>query len=251
MPENFHARIFKKAVEIISAAPEGVRYAELRRQLEIALPDIKHNTMSGGIQAFRIKLPKEIQHVSRGMYRHISFADTAEPPATPRRQATTPTAARIKEEDFYSAFAEWLKEELEECTKAIPLGGNRFGGKWGTPDVIGIRAPDRGDLIQFQEEFTSAEIKLDTQDLITAFGQACSYKLFSHRSYMVVPKSSSRDDRDRLTALAQIFGIGLVLYDSAAPKQPAFDIQVRALRHEPDYFYVNKNLRSLKTQLFR
>lgn len=42
------------------------------------------------------------------------------------------------EESFYSSFAEYLEGDLGECTKAIPLGGNRFGGKWGTPDVLGI-----------------------------------------------------------------------------------------------------------------
>lgn len=36
MAENFHASIFKKAVELIRAAQEGVRYAELHRQIEAA-----------------------------------------------------------------------------------------------------------------------------------------------------------------------------------------------------------------------
>jgi len=45
----------------------------------------------------------------------------------------------IKEEGFYKPFADWLVNEVEECTRAIPLGGNLFRDKWGTPDVIGKR----------------------------------------------------------------------------------------------------------------
>ena len=55
----------------------------------------------------------------------------------------------------------WSKNELEECTKAIPLGGNKFKDKWGTPDVIGIRKSKAGDILQMPTEIVSAEIKLD------------------------------------------------------------------------------------------
>jgi hypothetical protein len=59
----------------------------------------------------------------------------------------------------------------------IPFGGNKFRDKWGTPDVIGKREPRRSDIVKAPTEIVSAEIKADTKDLITAFGQACSYKL--------------------------------------------------------------------------
>src|SRR6266849_6634974 len=55
---------------------------------------------------------------------------------------------KCKEEDFYQPFADWLVNEMEECTKAIVLGGNRFRDKWGTPDVIGKRESKRSDIIQ-------------------------------------------------------------------------------------------------------
>jgi hypothetical protein len=38
---------------------------------------------------------------------------------------------------------------LEECTKAIQLGGNTFKDKWGTPDVIGKRESRKSDKISF------------------------------------------------------------------------------------------------------
>jgi len=139
---------------------------------------------------------------------------------------------------------------MEECTKAIPLGGNIFKDKWGTPDVIGKRESRRSDIVQGPTEIVSAEIKADTKELITAFGQACSYKLFSHKSYMVIPKDSSQDDTSKADALCLIFGIGLVLFNNRDANDPQFEIRVRALKHDPDMFYVNKYMRLIERQLF-
>lgn len=167
-------------------------------------------------------------------------------PALPSKTA----APRIKEEAFYEPFADWLINELEECTTAIPVGGNVFKDKWGTPDVIGIREARRSDIIKPPTEIVAAEIKLDLNGLITAFGQTCSYKLYSHRAYIVVPQNSSDEDKSRLDALARIFGIGFILFDAATPKAPNFTIRVRASRHEPDMFYVNKYLKLIEGKLF-
>ena len=109
--------------------------------------------------------------------------------------AEVETASEIQEGHFYEPFAEWITNELEECTKAIPLGGSRFKDKWGTPDLVGIREPRKSDIIKSPTEIVSAELKIDRAGLITAFGQACAYKIFSHRSYIVVqptqPKKTS------------------------------------------------------------
>ena len=157
---------------------------------------------------------------------------------------------KIKEDQFYKPFAEWLVGELEECTKAIPLGGNLFGSKWGTPDVIGVREPRKSDIIKFATEIISAEVKLDVYDLITAFGQACAYRLFSHKSYLVVPKASDQADLARLDALCRIFGIGLILFNAADPSNPVFDIRVRAASQDPDMFYVNQCMKFVEDRLF-
>jgi hypothetical protein len=156
----------------------------------------------------------------------------------------------VKEEDFYEPFADWLVNSLEECSRAIPIGGSRFKDKWGTPDVIGVREPKKSDIIQFPIEIVSAEIKLDSNGLIVAFGQACSYKLFSHKTHIVVPCTSTEDDLARLDALCMIFGISLVLFDPTNPSDPQFDIRVRATRHEPDMFYVNQNMKLIEKELF-
>lgn len=43
--------------------------------------------------------------------------------------------------------------------------------------------------------------------------------------------------------------IDFVFFDANSLGQPEFDIQVRAPRNEPDYFYLNQNLRMVKGEL--
>ncbi len=157
----------------------------------------------------------------------------------------------VKEEDFYGPFADWLVNELEDCTKAIPLGGNRFKDKWGTPDVVGKNESKRSDIIQGPVEIVSAEIKTDANQFSTAFGQTCSYRLFSHKVYLVIPLNSPQDDIARLDSLCMVFSIGLILFNPESVENPEFDIRVRAKKHDPDMYYVNKNMKLIEKELFQ
>lgn len=239
-------QIILKAKEIIKSNPSGVRYMELVKKIQEELPNISVNTIHGTVRNLETRIPKEVYKPEKGLFRHTLFKDemSVEPPEIPS------TKEKVKEEAFYKPFADWIVNELEECTKAIALGGNKFKDKWGTPDVIGIREPRKSDIIKPPTEIVSAELKIDTAGLITAFGQACSYKTFSHKSYIVVPKGSSVEDITRLDALCRIFGIGLILFDSGNPKLPQFEIRVRATKHEPDMFYVNKYMKLVEDELF-
>lgn len=152
----------------------------------------------------------------------------------------------IKEEIFYEPFAEYLKSDLEDCTDAIPLGGSSFGDKWGTPDVIGIVKPSATDIIK-EYELTSAEIKSDTNSnsLITGFGQASAYKLFSHKVYLVIPEQSNKIDIDRLESLCCLFGIGLIIFDKNDSKNPDFKIRNKANKISPDLFYLKQKMKHI------
>ena len=116
--------------------------------------------------------------------------------------------------------------------------------------MIGIREPKKSDIIKFPTEIVSAEVKIDSAGLITAFGQACAYRLFSHKSYIVVPTDAPEDDIARLDSLARIFGVGLILFDAKTPEEPKFEIRVRAAKSEPDMFYVNRYLKLIEDDLF-
>ena len=140
--------------------------------------------------------------------------------------------------------------ETEECTKAVALGGNRFRDKWGTPDVLGKRESKRSDIIQAPVEIVSAEIKPDVSQLVVAFGQACAYCLFSHKVYLVVSNRAPDDELARLDALSQVFGLGLVLFDSENPKDPRFTIRSRPRYQQPDLFYANRYMRLVEAEMF-
>ena len=83
------------------------------------------------------------------------------------------------EEDFYEPFAEYLKNDLDEVTTVASFGGAGLKGKWGTPDVIGVYKSLASNLIKFPLEIVAAEIKIDPQTPVVAFGQAVAYRLFA------------------------------------------------------------------------
>ncbi len=244
-------QIQKIALDILASRPEGIRYSELRRAILTINSSFNSNTISGATWDLDVTYPKEIYKPDRGVFRLIKFRKDilTQPDQT---EIIKPTkAAPISEEDFYKPFADYLVNELEECTSAIALGGNIFKDKWGTPDVIGKRESRRSDIIPFPTEIISAEIKTDSYGLITAFGQACAYKIFSHKSYIVVPKESQVEDITRLDTLCRQLGIGLILFDHTNKDTPDFEIRVRATRHDPDTFFVNKNLKLIEDKLFK
>jgi hypothetical protein len=239
-------RIAAKAIDLLALEPDGLRHSVLLARLRAALPDIRLNTIRGGLVALADYRPENVFKPARGLFQHAQYrvADAAAPDEGP------PAASPVREEHFYAAFAEYLTGDLEECTKCIPLGGSVFQDKWGTPDVLGVRKSRESDIVKFPTEIITAEIKVDTRNLITAFGQACSYRLFSHRCYLVVPKSSPTEDLARLESLCLALGLGLVLFDSGDVARPNFTIRVRAVRTEPDMFYVNRNLKLIEERLF-
>ena len=238
--------ITKQALKLLEESPNGIRYMQLVKTIKQALPDIPINTIHGTVWNLDQRFPKLVYKPEKGLFRHTKYKD---------KEITIERGIEIKgikEKDFYPSFADYLKNELEEVTKAISLGGNKFKDKWGTPDVIGVKKSKRSDIIQFQPEIVSAEIKLDTSGaaLITAFGQSCSYKLFSHKVYLVIPKNVSEEDKSRIESLCLIFGIGLILYNSVDSENPEYEIRVRPLKQDPDMFYVNKYLRLIESELF-
>lgn len=243
MVKSIRARIREEAVRIIRDHPEGIRYSDLRRQIRESDSSFNMNTISGSIYDLDDHID-EVKKPSRGLYRIGVTGPGGD-------LVSVQVATAIREEEFYPPFADWLKNDVEDVTKAIPLGGNRFKDKWGTPDVIGKRDSRPSDIVKSPIEIVSAEIKTDTNQLITAFGQACAYCLFSHRSYLVVPAQAAKDELSRLDSLCQVFGLGFVLFDTESPDDPRFEIRVRPKKQDPDIHYTNKYMRVIESELFR
>jgi hypothetical protein len=136
-------------------------------------PSLKVNTIHGNIWDLDIRLAEKVYKPSRGLFRLVEFGDKETDQLKPELVPTPPK--KISEGDSYAPFADWLVNDLEERTKAISLGGNRFRDTWGTPDVIGKGESKRSDILQAPTEIVSAEIKTGVGQLVTAFGRACAY----------------------------------------------------------------------------
>ena len=240
-------------MDLLSQHKEGIRYSEIKSLILEKDSSFNSNTVNGAIWDLDATYPEKVYKPARGLFRLIAFSEEADLDSDmpqDKKDDYNDQKKTIGEADFYRPFADYLKNEIEDVTHVHVLGGHVFGQKWGTPDVIGKKESKRSDIIQGSIEIVSAEIKTNIDQLITAFGQACAYKIFSHKVYLVVPKQFSKDDRDRLDSLCQICGIGLVTFDSTSPSDPNFSILVRPLKHEPDLFYTNMNMAKIEKALF-
>jgi hypothetical protein len=162
MPLTRKEIIQKKAVEILDANPKGIRYSELVARIADALPDIPKNTVHGNVWKLDVLLPAQVYKPARGVWKSTKYrepADTTEEVVV----APPPPEVTLKEEQFYEPFADWITSELEECTKAIALGGNRFKDKWGTPDVIWYSGTEkeRHHQTRYRDHFGGAENRSD------------------------------------------------------------------------------------------
>lgn len=230
------SEVRQAAKEIILRNPQGIRYGEIVKQLVAMHPETNRNMIETQVCCLDVNLPSEILKPSRGLYKPAGLHGTEQ--GQTAQAVGKPTGVRVTEEEFYAPFAQYLKTNLGEVTVAMSLGGAAMKGKWGTPDVIGAYKPLASHRIKFDIEIVSAEIKIDPQAPVVAFGQAIAYRLFSTKVYAVMPNTLAEEDNRRLYGLCLLFGIGLVFFtpDKTAP---GFAIRVRAQRFSPDMLYVN------------
>lgn len=238
-----------RAIDVLEQHPDGVRWSDILKLIEVQSPETPHNSVHGAVHQLLQSDPKIIK-VARGTYQLEKYAtaQAVEARADDEATATLPVKAEglksVTEQDFYESFAEWLIEN-DEATFASALGGSSFGGKWGTPDVIGVLKPRAQDIFKFEPQIVTAEIKAVPGQPVVAFGQAVAYRLFCHKSYIVVPNTTSSDDMNRLKALCGLHGVGLVTF-TLDVAQPDYVVVVLPAVAAPDMFYVNTMLERLK-----
>lgn len=223
------------ACGIIKAHPGGIRFTPLKAEIRVILPDANPHTIDGSIWDLEKTRAQQVAKPERGVYAPVGGEPLPPGPPPPS----------IRESDFYEPFADYLRGVLE-ATVAVPLGGSIQRSKWGTPDVIGAYKRSGEDLVPFPGELLAAEIKIDPGAYVEAFGQAVAYRLFAARTYIVMPKTMTDADQERLDALCMLFGVGFVLFD-LDKDNPNWEIRARAQRFPPDMFYVNKFAELLKS----
>ena len=156
--------------------------------------------------------------------------------------------ANVKEQGLYNPFVEWIGGVEKGC-KAVVLGnkGKKPGHNLWTPDVVAVLKPSPSiQSLNFPPEVISVEMKAkaEQREVMAGFGQACAYKVFSHKSYLVVPEDAKDENQERLLPLCDIFGIGLVLF-TWKKDGPDFNIHARASSHQPSLLHVEKFLTEL------
>jgi len=173
------------ALEIVAETPDGIRYSALVAAISKTTPETPINTIHGSVWDLHTTFPEKVTKPSRGLFVPVVTSKSSE--------VSKPVPIKVKEEDFYESFSQWLQNDLNECTKAFPLGGAALKGKWSTPDVVGTYKPMASDLIKFPIEIVAAEMKIDAGQPVTAFGQAVAYRLFSTKTYLALPSSMTPD----------------------------------------------------------
>ncbi|QRF74639.1 hypothetical protein Thermo_00124 [Thermoplasmatales archaeon] len=234
-------RIRERAYEIIKERPSGIRYSELVDMISKENPSFNLNTIYTQISDLR-KHRDYKDKLSQVPRIYIAKKYETSPNLRSKNvEEPKPEQKRHREEEFYEQFANFLRDDLTECTVAKPYGNSRIQHKWSTPDVVGYYRVSITSSFPKDPELVAGELKVDTgyDTLITAFGQAASYLLFSHRSYIAVPEDSDANGLEALENLCILFGIGLLLFDNKDPNEVEFRIRNRAQRHEPNIVYFN------------
>ena len=242
-PKTAGDRIQVSAIDILKSHPDGIQFRALKNAVAAGAPDINLNTIATYLSDFATKSVK-IRRVARGVLALAENVELSSPPAAENGSAEVTQeqkAEAAREAAFYMPFAQWLVDEAGEVTEAIAIGGASLRGKWGTPDVIGVYKPQPSDLIKFPVEIVSTEIKTDPGAAITAFGQAISYRLFSHKTLIAMASTieKNEDASTRLKSLCHLFGVGYVVFNRDDPENPNFQLVVPPRRFDPDMDYVN------------
>lgn len=207
---------------MIATSPGGIRYSALAERISQQSPETPRTTIRGAIWDLDVRYPGEISKPSRGLFtplnagvgdeKNVDFVtgEAEEDVFGPgEAEQLAATGIKIKESDFYAPFAELLKNDLGDVIEVAVLGGAGLKSKWATPDVIGVYKPLAKNHIKFDIEIVSAEVKINSQAPVVAFGQAVAYRLFSTKTYIAMPKTMTEEDKDRLESLCMLFGVGL------------------------------------------
>lgn len=139
----------------------------------------------------------------------------------------------IKESDLYPFLVTWLN--TEGVDKAKDISGKKAMGKWGNPDIVGLKTLDVFKTTYI--EITTIEVKRDFYNWRHDIFEAIAHTMFSNRSYYAFAcKESDIIDRAMIT-YAQKFNIGilaLIVPDSLWNKPLSMeDIEFRVINPAP------------------
>ena len=229
--------------DIIMEHPTGITRQEIMSLLRSKFPGRPENTFTGNLFFVASNHKDKIFKPSRAVYAAVTTEKMNSEKLLSEREESTPN----REDDLYEPCAAFFREFFDEITNIEPLGGNKNVYKWGTPDVVGVISQASDEYFQFPTQIIAVEIKNTPSGYWEALGQAVTYRLFAHRTYVVVPKTptKSSDEFQRLETLCALFGIGLFTFDrDSSPLD--FQPRVPAQTTTPDIYYVRDFLDKLR-----
>ena len=232
--------IRKKALEIMGR-PEfksGIRFSALVKKV-VAETSENANTCNGSLWNLPKELPEKVSKPYRGLFilkENEKFLKDVVEQNLVQKQNT-----KLTENDIYQPARDYLLSR-EECTHAVVIGGNIFGKKWGTPDILGAIRTDSDAVYKPPLEIIAVEIKDEGYSPVEALGQAMAYKLFAHRTWLILPDGS---DLDRIEGIAISANIGLVSFSNVKDGFEFVTLNRPAAGH-PDFTEVNNILEELK-----
>lgn len=231
--------IRKKAFEILRRTDfqNGIRFTALVKKVATETGE-NENTCQGSLYNLPKEFPDKISRPYRGLFilkENEKFLKDVE------QNFDKKTEIKLTENDIYQPAKDYLLSR-EECTHAVIIGGNIFGKKWGTPDILGAIRASSDAVYKPPLEIVAVEIKDEGYSPVEALGQAMAYKLFSHRTWLILPDDS---DLDRIEGIAISANIGLISFSRKSQK---FDFTTlnRPMSGHPDFLEVNNILEELK-----
>lgn len=236
--------IVRKALEILflPEAKNGLRFTTLVKRVS-SETGANLNTCNGSLYNLPNELPDKVSRPYRGLFilkENEKFLKDAleEVPAQK-------FDLKFSEEDIYEPAKNYLLGN-EECTHAIIVGGNVLGKKWGTPDIVGVIRANSDALYKPILEIIAVEVKKEGYEPVEALGQAMAYKLFAHRTWLVLP-DDDHADIERIQGIAITANVGLISF-TRKDKDFEFMTLNRPTSGRPDLTEVNDMIEKLKKE---
>jgi hypothetical protein len=70
---NITAQIYAKALELLEAHPEGIRFTDLLSRIKKVYPDFHPKTINGCVWKLVQKFPDRVYKPSRGLFRLLKY----------------------------------------------------------------------------------------------------------------------------------------------------------------------------------
>ena len=107
-------QIQQKGLEVLEANPQGIRWVDLLRAVELDAADTPHNSIHGGIHNLLTTRKSEILKVARGTYRLSKFVNADDVAASEQEAATLEVT--VKSETFEQITYTERRSHLRVCT---------------------------------------------------------------------------------------------------------------------------------------